>query len=112
MDEMLQQCTEMMSQVGGMMGPMGGNMMGGMMRGNAIGGGMMASGMGLASPLYWLGWVLVVAALIGTVAALVWTLRMLSTKGPQAETPLAILERRFASGEITSKEFEAIKSRL
>jgi putative membrane protein len=73
---------------------------------------MMASGMGLASPWYWLGWVLVIASLVGTVAALVWVIRMLSTKAPQAETPLAILNRRFAAGEITTKEFEANKGRL
>lgn len=112
MDEMLQQCTEMMSRMGEMMGSMGGNMMGGMMRGNAMGGGMMASGMGLASPWYWLGWVLVVAGLVGTVAALIWVIRMLSTRAPQAETPLAILQRRFAGGEITVREFEANKDRL
>lgn len=110
MDTMLQQCTEMMSQMGGMMGSMGGNM-GGMMGGNAMGGGM-ASGMGLASPWYWLGWVLVIASLVGTAAALIWVIRMLATKAPQAETPLAILQRRFAGGDISPQQFATMKKQL
>lgn len=108
MNEMLKQCTELMSQMGGMMSSMGGNMMGG----NAMGGGMMASGMGLASPWYWLGWVLVIGALFGTVAALIWAIRSLGRTAPQLETPLAILQRRFAGGEITREQFAAMKKQL
>lgn len=112
MNDMLEQCTEMMRQMGGMMNSMGGHMMGGMMGGNSMAGGMMAGAMGLASPWYWLGWVLVVAALVGAVAAFIWTIRMVSAKGPQAETPTAILQRRFAGGEITPKQFDAMSNFL
>lgn len=109
MNEMMQQCVEMMNQMGGMMG---GNMMGGMMGGNATGGGMMAGGMSLASPWYWLAWVLVIAALVGTVAAIVWVIRGLSRSAAYGDTPLAILERRFAAGEISPQQFTAMKRQL
>jgi len=83
---------------------------------NYGGGGMMGpwmmGGFGFMGPILML---LFVAALVG---AVVWLVQTASRSGGPAapmggaETPLDILKRRYASGEITKKEFEAMKRDL
>jgi uncharacterized membrane protein len=102
-DEMIAQCMQMMSQMNGMMG---GNMMGGMMGGNAA---MMA---GWASPWYWLGWILALAVLTFLITAVVRMIRAARHPAGGPETPLAILQRRLARGEVSTEQFEAIKRQL
>jgi putative membrane protein len=72
----------------------------------------MMGGFGFMGPILML---LFVAALVG---AVVWLVQTASRSGGPAapmggaETPLDILKRRYASGEITKKEFEAMKRDL
>jgi len=89
--------TGMMSSMGSMMG--GGMMSGGMM------GGMMA-------PWWFLGWALVALVAVGMVAGVVWAVRRPGGSAPQGEQPLEILERRFASGEISAEQFESMKRQV
>jgi len=91
MEEMIEQCTQMMN---GMSGMMGSGMMGGMMGG-------MTSGAWWVSPWYWLGWVWLLTVLTLIVIALIWAIRRVGRSAPGTETPLDILKRRFARGEIT-----------
>ena len=99
MDEMIQQCTQMMNGMANMMGS-------GMM------GGMMGNGSWWASPGYWLGWASVLALVALIVMAFVWTVRRASRSAPDTEAPLAILQRRFARGEITPEQHEQMKRQL
>lgn len=103
MDEMIAQCTQMMGQMGGMMG---GNMMGGMMTGSA------PASWPWASPWYWLGWVLVLGFTALILAALVGAIRLARRPPTSQDTPLAILQRRFARGEISPEQFEAMKRQV
>lgn len=98
MDNMIAQCTQMM------------NMMGGGMMGNGMMSGMLSSGTGWASPWYWFGWAWSLAIVALLVIAVVWTIRR-SGRSP-AEMPLVILRRRYAQGEISSEQFEAMKRQL
>jgi uncharacterized membrane protein len=107
MEEMIAQCTEMMDQMQNMMGS---GMMGGGMMNNS---GMMGSGSPwLASPWYWLGWVLVPAVLVGLFIALLSVIRRPGHVPAAAETPLMILKRRYAQGEIPPEQFETMKRQL
>ena len=102
MDAMLQQCMQMMSQMNGMMGS-------GMM------GGAGANGMAaLTSPWYWVGWVFVLALLVLLIGAVVWMIRATRRPRPAVgpETPLSILQRRLARGEVSPEQFETIKRQL
>lgn len=101
MEEMVQQCTQMMNSMAGMMG--GGMMGNGMMIGGAA---------GWASPWYWLGWVWVLALLTLIIIACVWTIRSASRPPQVAESSLEILKRRFARGEIPPEQFETMKRQL
>lgn len=101
-----------MPGMGGMMGPfsMGGSMMGQMGPGQDMGGGMMGGwGWGLGMVV---GTLLSIALLV-LVVVIIW--RLLQgrgeTRGP-ANSPLEILKRRYASGEIDRAEFEAKKRDL
>ena len=97
MDAMFQQCVQMMSQMTGMLGS-----------------GMMGSGpvntaptLVWSSPWFWLGWVFVAAPLVLLIAAVVWMIRI-----ARLETPLNILQRRLARGEVSPEQFETIKRQL
>ena len=107
MDAMFQQCTQLMSQMSGMIGS---GMMGSGMMGIAPAAGMTV----WASPWYWFGWVFILALLVLLIAAVVWMIR--ATRRPQPasrpETPLNILQRRLARGEVSPEQFETIKRQL
>ena len=110
MDAMFQQCTQLMSQMSGMLGS-------GMMGSGTTGAGMMgsasANGMVVwASPWYWFGWVFILALLVLLIAAAVWMIRATRRSAPASETPLNILQRRLARGEVSSEQFETIKRQL
>ena len=100
MDEMVAQCTQMMSMMQGMGGMMGSGMMGGNMMG------------WMMAPLWFLGWALVIGIVIAVVLAIVWTVRRSSGPGHPTETPLDILKRRYARGEISAEQFETMKHQL
>ncbi len=64
-------------------------------------------GMGLGWIFMIIFWVLVILGIAFLVQA---TTR--GRKGPEQETPLDILKRRYAKGEITREEFERMKDDL
>ncbi len=55
-------------------------------------------------------WVIIIAgigvALVATLRALPWS------RGPAQETPLEILKRRYAKGEISREDYERMKQEL
>lgn len=55
---------------------------------------------------WWVFWVIFVIVLVWAVT------RSSSPPPPHQETPLEILKRRYAEGEISTEEFERRKSRL
>ena len=92
-------CNE---DVGGMIG-------GGMM--NMMGSGMMGNyqayyGYNNFWNILWL------IFLIGVIVLIIWFIYKFIKKGKKSETPINILKRRYASGEITKKEFEEMKKEL
>lgn len=103
MEEMIAECTQMMNSMNsmmgdGMMGMMGGGMMsGGMMGGNVI------------TPWWILGWLLVIAVIAVIGLAIVWTIRRSGRADQAGDTPLTILKRRYAAGEIDADQFEKMK---
>src|SRR3989338_4122959 len=84
---------------------------GGMM--NRMGRGMMGSypaNYNYSNYGYWnIFWVLLFAAAIFLI---VWIIHRFGIKNTASETPLNILRKRFAKGEITKKEFEVMKKEL
>ena len=76
---------------------------------------MMGGGMGFGMFFGWIFWLLI---LVAVVYAIFWFVRQSgsqSQSGSSAqagETPLAILKRRYASGEINQAQYEAMKSQL
>jgi putative membrane protein len=60
------------------------------------------------------GWIWMVLVLVAVVALLVWGMGVLSgTRDRAAEpTPLEVLKRRYAAGEITQTEFEQARRAL
>ena len=90
-------CTE---DVGGMMGMM--NMMGSGMMGNY--------------PAYY-GYnnfwnVLWLVFLIGVIALIGWLIHKFTKRGKESETPINILQKRYAKGEINKKQFDEMKKEL
>jgi len=81
----------------------------GMMNGEMMGGSMM---WWMMAPWWFLGWALAIAVIAAIVFAVVWTVRRSNRSAQTRETPLEILKRRFAQGEITSDQFEAMKRQL
>jgi len=78
-------------------------------------GGMMVGGLLLTV----LGWLLTLALIGAVIWALLWLVRragginhLLPTVSPSPETPLAILQRRLAQGEIDLEQFTVMKERL
>ena len=89
---MIEQCTEMMRMMGGMMGS---GMMGNMMGGGMMGGMMWPMMLGML-----LFWTLVIAGIV-LLVRLVW-----SRAGGGNRGALAILQERFARGEIDHAEYQ------
>lgn len=101
MEEMIAECTQMMDSMNGMMGMMGGNMMSGsMMGGNII------------TPWWILGWLLVIAVIAAVGLGIVWAVRRPGSADQPGETPLTILKRRYAAGEIDADQFEKMKVQI
>jgi len=105
---------------GGMMGDgmMNGGMMGGNMMGmmNMMGGNMMGSGMMGNYPAYY-GYnsfwnILWLVFLIGVIALIIWLVYKFTKKGKESETPMDILQKRYAKGEINKKQFDEMKKEL
>ena len=98
-------CNE---DVGGMMG---GGMMNMMMGNNMMGSGMMGN-----YPTYY-GYnsfwnILWLVFLIGVIALIVWLVYKFTKKGKESKTPINILQKRYAKGEINKKQFEEMKKEL
>lgn len=55
---------------------------------------------------------LIVGTIVVIVFAIVWAFRRSNQAAPPAETPLAILERRYAREEISREQFEEMKRYL
>ncbi len=58
--------------------------------------------------LWWVFWILVIAVLV----VMLTRRRPRENSNPSPPTPLEILERRYAAGEISTQEFEERKARL
>ena len=58
--------------------------------------------------LWWVFWILVIAILV----VMLTRGRPRENSNPAPPTPLEILERRYAAGEISTQEFEERKARL
>ena len=91
-------CNE---DVGGMMGDMM-NMMGSGMMGNY--------------PTYY-GYnnfwnILYLVFLIGVIALIVWLIYKFTKRGKESETPISILQKRYAKGKINKKQFDEMKKEL
>ncbi len=88
-----------------------------MMGGNCMGGNCMGFGMVFG----WIFWLLILA---GVIYAVIWFVRQLGSQSPSSaqssdgtltqtsETPLTILKRRYAAGEIDQTQFETMKNQL
>lgn len=98
MEEMIAECTQMMNSMNSMMGD--GMMGGGMMSGSMI------------TPWWILGWLLVIAVIAAIGLAIVWTVRRPGSTDQPGETPLTILKRRYAAGEIDAGQFEKMKVQI
>jgi mono/diheme cytochrome c family protein len=101
----------------GMMGNASDGMMNGsgMMEGDGMMGGiMMGGGMMMTFMLGWmiLGWALVLAVLAAIVVGIVWVVRRASGDSRSLGSPLDILKRRYARGEVSAEQFEAMKRQL
>ena len=106
-------CNE---DIGGMMG---GGMMNMMMGNNMMGSGgmgMMGSGMMGNYPAYYgynsLWNILWPIFLIGVIALIIWLVYKFAGKGKESETPISILQKRYAKGEINKKQFEEMKKEM
>ena len=98
-------CNE---DVGGMMG---GGMMNVMMGNNMMGSGMMGN-----YPTYY-GYnsfwnILWLIFLIGIIVLIIWLIYNFTKKGKESETPINILQKRYAKGEINKKQFDEMKKEL
>lgn len=76
-----------------------------------MGGGMMGGGMGFGMFFGWIFWLLILALVA---YGIFWLVRQSGSQSqsPTNETPLAILKRRYAAGEIDQPQYEAMKSQL
>jgi len=94
-------------------GVMGGSMMQMMMGNTMMGGGMMGNYPASYDHSYYgywnIFWILLFAA---GIFLLVWIIHRLGTRNIASETPLTILGKRFAKGEISTKEFAGMKKEL
>ena len=98
-------------------GTMGGGMMGMMMGGNMMGsGGMTGYGMMGGYPAYYgynslLG-ILWLVFLVGAIALIIWLIYKFAGKGKESGTPINILQKRYAKGEVNKKQFEEMRREL
>ena len=83
---------------------------------NMMGGNMMGLGMMGSYPTYygynsfWNGpWTIF---LIGAIIFVIWIIYKLTRKEKDSETPINILQKRYAKGEINKKQFEEMKKRV
>ncbi|MBI5072222.1 SHOCT domain-containing protein [Candidatus Woesearchaeota archaeon] len=76
---------------------------------NMMGGGSM---MGYDYGNYWYWSIFWILFFIAVICFIVWIIYRFGIKNPASETPLNILKKRFAQGEITKKEFETMKKKL
>jgi len=86
-------------------------MMGGGMMNMMMGSGMMGN-----YPSYY-GYnsfwnILWIVFLIGAVALIVWLIYKFTKKHEESETPISILQKRYAKGEISKKQFDEMKKEL
>ena len=59
------------------------------------------------------GWTMMIVFWTAVLLVIIWVVRNLSTKpSPTTQTPLDLLERRFAAGEIDREDFEERKQLL
>jgi len=96
-------------------------LIGGGLLGGYGGWGMMGPGMmgGWGFGLPWIGGILMLAFWVLVIGGIVWVVQSLARDGgrpgtgtPNSETPLDVLKRRYAAGNITKEEFEAMKRDL
>jgi len=92
-------------------GIMGGGIMNMMMGNNMMGSGMMGN-----YPTYY-GYnsfwnILWLILLIGAIVLIVWLIYKLTKKREESETPISILQKRYAKGEVSKKQFEEMKKVL
>ena len=81
-----------------------------------IGYGMMGSGMMGNYPTYY-GYnnfwnILWLVFLIGIIALIVWLIYKFTKRGEESETPISILQKRYAKGKINKKQFDEMKKEL
>ncbi len=80
-----------------------------------MGGGMMNMMMGNYPAYYSYNsfWnVLWLIFLIGVIVLIIWFIYKFTSKGKKSETPIDILQKRYAKGEINKKQFEEMKKEL
>jgi putative membrane protein len=80
-------------------------------------GGMMGNMMGQSGPMTWPGLVMIASWLlvvVGVVLLLIWSFRRFRNRTPSAvdESPLTILQRRYARGELGLDEYARIRENL
>ena len=83
--------------------------------GGMMGGGMMNMMMGNYPAYYGYNnfWnVLWMVFLIGAIALIVWLIYKFTKKGKESETPINILQKRYAKGDINKKQFDEMKKEL
>ena len=93
-------CNE---DIGGMMG---GGMMNIMMGNNMMGNYPAYYGYNNFWNVLWM------VFLIGAIALIVWLIYKFTKKGKESETPINILQKRYAKGEINKKQFDEMKKEL
>lgn len=65
-------------------------------------------GFGFGGGFMWIFWILIIVAIV----ALFRGISGSGTGAPSSETPMGILRKRFANGEITDEEFEHRRKEL
>jgi len=93
-----------------------GGMMGGGMMNMMMGNSMMGSGMIGNYPSYY-GYnsfwnILWLIFLIGVIVLIIWFIYKFTKKGKESETPINILQKRYAKGDINKKQFDEMKKEL
>jgi putative membrane protein len=65
------------------------------------------------NPMGFFGWTMMVLFLAAVVVVIIWALRsLMSGPSPTTPTPLELLDRRFAAGEIDREDYEERKRLL